>query len=57
MKKDFYIKSILLVFVFLILSRIPSFLSTGLTPLIMVQSIVEIIFIIWGVLVLKSNKN
>lgn len=56
MDKATYIKAVIVVFGLLILSRIPQFLQSGLSPLILVSSMVELLFIIWGMLVLKKDK-
>lgn len=56
MNQTSYIKAVIVVFVLLILSRIPQFLQGGLSSLILVSSIVELFFIVWGVLVLKKDK-
>jgi len=55
MKPSIYIKSVMIVFGLLIISRIPDFLNNGLSPVIIVSSIVELCFIIWGILVLRKN--
>lgn len=56
MNKTSYIKAVIVVFGLLILSRIPQFLQSGLSLLILVSSVVELAFIIWGVLVLRKDK-
>lgn len=55
MNKKIYIKTVIILFGVLILSRIPEFIRSGLSPLILVSSVVELAFIIWGVLVLQKN--
>ena len=55
MSKITYIKAVMVVFGLLILSRIPQLLQGGLTPLILVSSIVELAFIFLGVLVLRKD--
>jgi len=57
MKQSIYIKAVMIVFGLLILSRIPDFLNSGLNPVIIVSSIVELCFIIWGILVLRNNTD
>lgn len=57
MKKSIYIKSVMIVFGLLIMSRIPDFLNNGLSPVILVSSIVELCFIIWGILVLRNDTE
>ena len=57
MKKSTYVKAVMIVFGLLIISRVPDFLSNGLSPVILVSSIVELGFIIWGILVLRNNNQ
>jgi hypothetical protein len=57
MKKSIYIKVVMIVFGLLIISRIPDFLNKGLSPVILVSSIVELCFILWGILVLKKDTE
>lgn len=56
MNKKTYIKAVIAVFGLLILSRIPQFIQSGLSPVILVSSVVELLFIIWGVLVLRKDS-
>lgn len=53
MKKSIYIKAVMVVFGLLIMSRIPDFLNNGMNPVTLVSSIVELCFIVWGILVLR----
>lgn len=57
MKKSTYIKAVMIVFGLLIISRVPDFLNNGLSPVILVSSMVELCFIVWGLLVLRSNTE
>lgn len=57
MNKSTYIKAVMIVFGLLIISRIPDFLNNGLSPVILVSSIVELCFIVWGLLVLRGNTE
>jgi hypothetical protein len=57
MNKSTYINAVMIVFGLLIISRVPDFLNNGLSPVILVSSIVELCFIIWGLLVLRSNTE
>lgn len=57
MKKSTYIKAVMIVFGLLIISRVPDFLNNGLSPVILVSSMVELCFIVWGLLVLRSNNE
>jgi hypothetical protein len=57
MKKSTYIKAVMIVFGLLIISRVPDFLNNGLSPVIFVSSMVELCFIVWGLLVLRSNTE
>lgn len=57
MSMSMYIKAVMIVFGLLILSRIPDLLNNGLSPAILVSSIVELCFIIWGMLVLRNNTE
>ena len=57
MKKSIYIKAVMIVFGLLIISRIPDLLHHGLSPITLVSSIVELCFIIWGILVLRTTTE
>lgn len=56
MNQKTYIKTVIVLFGLLILSRIPEFLRNGLSPLILISSIVELIFILWGIAVIKTDQ-
>lgn len=57
MKKSIYIKAVMIVFGLLIMSRIPDLLNNGLSPVTLVSSVVELCFVIWGILVLRNNTE
>jgi len=57
MKKSIYIKAVMVVFGLLILSRIPDLLNNGMNPVTLVSSIVELCFIVWGILVLRNENE
>jgi hypothetical protein len=52
-KKENYIKSVLVVFGLLIVSRIPGFISGDINPVLIISTIVEFIFLVWGIAVLR----
>jgi hypothetical protein len=52
MNKDTYIKAVLVVFGLLLVSRIPAFGT--LDTITVVSSIVELAFLVWGILVLRN---
>lgn len=56
MNKKTYIQAVVIVFGLLILSRIPEFIQNGLSPVILVSSIVELFFILWGIAVIKKGR-
>jgi hypothetical protein len=57
MKKSLYIKAVMIVFGLLIISRIPDFINNNLSPVILISSIVELCFVVWGILVLRNNTD
>lgn len=57
MKKETYIRAVLVVFGLLILSRIPAFINGGLDAVTIVSTIVELGFFVWGVLVLRKRVD
>jgi hypothetical protein len=54
MNKETYIKAVLVVFGLLILTRIPAFISGSLDGVTIVSTIVELGFLIWGILILRK---
>ncbi|MBN2556509.1 MAG: hypothetical protein JXA97_11265 [Anaerolineales bacterium] len=56
MKKETYIKAVLVVFGLLILTRIPAFINGPLDALTIVSTIVEAGFFIWGILLLRKDR-
>lgn len=56
MDKKTYIKTVVVLFGLLVLSRVPALVQNGLSPLLFVSSVVELIFAVWGVLVLRKDK-
>jgi len=57
MKKSIYIKAVMVVFGLLIMSRIPDLMNNGMSPVTLVSSIVELCFIVWGILVLRNENE
>jgi hypothetical protein len=49
-----YIRAVLVVFGLLILTRIPAFINGTLDAVTVVSTIVELGFVIWGILVLRK---
>ena len=52
--KENYIKAVMVVFGLLILSRIPVFISGSQDAIIVVSSVVELGFFIWGLWILRK---
>ncbi|SHI03598.1 hypothetical protein [Clostridium grantii] len=57
MSKSTYIKAVLVVFFLLILSRISPMIDGTITPEIIVSTVVEFIFLVWGILVLGFKRK
>lgn len=57
MNKTTYIQAVLVVFWLLILTRIPAFITGNLDPVTIVSTIVELIFVIWGILLLRTQQE
>lgn len=55
MNKTTYIQAVLVVFWLLILTRIPAFINGNLDTVTLVSTIVEVVFVIWGILLLKMT--
>ncbi|NJO82126.1 MAG: hypothetical protein HC828_04515 [Blastochloris sp.] len=55
MDKRTYITAVIVVFGLLLLSRIPAFINGSLDAITVVSSIVELGFLVWGILVLRRN--
>lgn len=53
--KNTYIRSVLVVFWLLILTRIPAFITGNLDGVTLVSTVVELVFFIWGILLLRQN--
>lgn len=54
MNKTNYIRAVVVVFWLLILSRIPAFITGDLNPVTVVSTIVELSFLVWGILILRK---
>ncbi len=54
--KENYIKAVLVVFGLLIISRIPRFINGELDGELIVSTLVELFFFIWGTLILRKQK-
>jgi hypothetical protein len=52
--KTRYIQAVLVVFCLLILSRIPSFIHGKVDGVLIVSTLIELVFFIWGMLILKK---
>jgi hypothetical protein len=52
--KETYIRAVLVVFGLLILSRIPAFVTGNLDAITIVSTIIELGFLIWGILILRK---
>ena len=57
MKKSTYISAVLVVFWLLILTRIPAFINGTLDAVTLVSTIVELIFVVWGIVLLRSTPE
>jgi haloalkane dehalogenase len=57
MNKTKYIRAVLVVFGLLLVSRIPSFLNGSLDVITIVSTIVELVFFIWGISILRSCSS
>lgn len=55
-KKENYIRAVLVVFGLLILSRIPGFISGEIDAVLIVSTLVELVFFIWGIIILQVEK-
>jgi hypothetical protein len=55
MDKRTYITAVIVVFGLLLLSRIPAFISGSQDAITVVSSIVELVFLVWGILVLRRK--
>jgi hypothetical protein len=54
MDKRTYIVAVIVVFGLLLMSRIPAFIGGSLDAITVVSSIVELVFLVWGILVLRK---
>jgi uncharacterized membrane protein len=55
--KNTYISAVLVVFWLLILTRIPAFINGNLDAVTIVSTVVELVFFIWGILILRSKRQ
>jgi hypothetical protein len=55
MNKTTYIKVVVVVFGFLILSRIPAIVAGNMDSVIFISTLVEIVFFAWGTLLLMKK--
>lgn len=55
--KTTYITAVLVVFWLLILTRIPAFINGTLDPVTLVSTIVELVFLVWGIVILRTQRN
>jgi hypothetical protein len=54
MDKRTYIVAVIAVFGLLLMSRIPAFIGGSLDAVTVISSIVELLFLVWGILVLRK---
>ncbi|MEL6525338.1 MAG: hypothetical protein AAFQ07_06465 [Chloroflexota bacterium] len=57
MNKKTYIQAVLVVFWLLILTRIPAFIMGTLDPVTIVSTIVELGFLVWGIMLLRTQPE
>ncbi len=57
MNKSNYIRAVLVVFWLLILTRIPAFVIGTPDPVTIVSTIVELIFVVWGIMLLRTQPE
>ena len=55
MKKDNYIRAVLVVFWLLFLSRIPAFINGTMDGVTVLSTIVELCFFVWGIAILRKS--
>lgn len=55
--KTTYITAVLVVFWLLILTRIPAFINGTLDAVTVVSTIVELVFLVWGIVLLRTQRN
>jgi hypothetical protein len=55
LRKENFIRAVLVVFWLLILSRLPAFINGTLDAMILVSTIVELGFFIWGIVILRRS--
>lgn len=55
MRTETYIKAVLVVFGLLILTRVPGFVSGEIDGVLVVSTIVELIFLVWGLTLLRRR--
>ena len=55
MNKTNFIRAVLVVFWLLLLTRIPAFITGNLDAITIVSTVVELVFFIWGILLLRKS--
>jgi hypothetical protein len=55
LRKESFIRAVLVVFWLLILSRIPSFINGTMDVVTIVSTLVELGFLIWGIVILRRS--
>jgi hypothetical protein len=55
MRKETFIRAVLVVFWLLILSRIPAFLNGTMDVVMIVSTVVELGFFVWGIVILRQS--
>lgn len=57
LRKENFIRAVLVVFWLLILSRIPAFINGTMGVVTIVSTLVELSFLIWGIVILRSQRG
>lgn len=55
LRKENFIRAVLVVFWLLILSRLPAFVTGNLDAMTLVSSVVELGFFVWGIVLLRRS--
>jgi hypothetical protein len=57
MTRDTYIRAVLVVFGLLVVSRVPALVGGDLDRVTLVSTIVELVFLVWGIAVLRRPAD
>ena len=55
LRKEIFIRAVLVVFWLLLLSRIPAFLNGTMDAVTIVSTVVELGFFVWGIVILRQS--